>query len=361
MIYPENFESKIGFDRIRNQIAVLCITDGAREKLSGLHFSTSREEIVRLLEETFEMRTILMLESDFPESNYVDTALFLKKAEVTGAFLETGEILTLRKGLTAAYELVRFFGSDSGAKYPRLRALSRDVQGFPEIINHIDSIIDRFGKVKDSASPELYTVRRSIREREGQISRRLQQIMSQAQAAGLVDADASVSIREGRAVIPVSAANKRKIKGFVHDESATGKTVYIEPVEVVEINNELKELEYEERREVVRVLVRFTEMLRPELPGIAASGDYLTTMDLIRAKARFALDNDCTMPIVEEGSSILLKTHDTPCWRKPCAKRAKVSFRSIWYSPRKSTFSLSRGRMRAASRCASKLWAFCNT
>lgn len=307
MIYPENFESKIGFDRIRNQIAVLCITDGAREKLSGLHFSTSREEIVRLLEETFEMRTILMLESDFPESNYVDTALFLKKAEVTGAFLETGEILTLRKGLTAAYELVRFFGSDSGAKYPRLRELSRDVQGFPEIINHIDSIIDRFGKVKDSASPELYTVRRSIREREGQISRRLQQIMSQAQAAGLVDADASVSIREGRAVIPVSAANKRKIKGFVHDESATGKTVYIEPVEVVEINNELKELEYEERREVVRVLVRFTEMLRPELPGIAASGDYLTTMDLIRAKARFALDNDCTMPIVEEGSSILLK------------------------------------------------------
>jgi len=307
MIYPENFESKIGFDRIRNQIAVLCITDGARKKLSGLHFSTSREEIVRLLEETFEMRTILMLESDFPESNYVDTALFLKKAEVTGAFLETGEILTLRKGLTAAYELVRFFGSDSGAKYPRLRELSRDVQGFPEIINHIDSIIDRFGKVKDSASPELYTVRRSIREREGQISRRLQQIMSQAQAAGLVDADASVSIREGRAVIPVSAANKRKIKGFVHDESATGKTVYIEPVEVVEINNELKELEYEERREVVRVLVRFTEMLRPELPGIAASGDYLTTMDLIRAKARFALDNDCTMPIVEEGSSILLK------------------------------------------------------
>lgn len=153
MIYPENFESKIGFDRICNQIAVLCITDGAREKLSGLHFSTSREEIVRLLEETFEMRTILMLESDFPESNYVDTALFLKKAEVTGAFLETGEILTLRKGLTAAYELVRFFGSDSGAKYPRLRALSRDVQGFPEIINHIDSIIDRFGKVKDSASP----------------------------------------------------------------------------------------------------------------------------------------------------------------------------------------------------------------
>ena len=214
MIYPENFESKIGFDRIRNQIAVLCITDGAREKLSGLHFSTSREEIVRLLEETFEMRTILMLESDFPESNYVDTALFLKKAEVTGAFLETGEILTLRKGLTAAYELVRFFGSDSGAKYPRLRALSRDVQGFPEIINHIDSIIDRFGKVKDSASPELYTVRRSIREREGQISRRLQQIMSQAQAAGLVDADASVSIREGRAVIPVSAEKKTKYKRF---------------------------------------------------------------------------------------------------------------------------------------------------
>lgn len=307
MIYPENFESKIGFDRIRNQISALCITDGARTKLAELHFSTSRDEIVRLLEETFEMRTILMLESDFPENNYVDTAPFLKKAEVTGTFLETSEILTLRKGLTAAYELVRFFDSESGAKYPRLKELCRDVEGFPDIINHIDSIIDRFGKVKDSASPELYAVRRAIHEREGQISRRLQQIMSQAQASGLVDADASISIREGRAVIPVNAANKRKIKGFVHDESATGKTVYIEPVEVVEINNELKELEYEERREVVRVLVRFTDMLRPELPGIAHSGEYLTTMDLIRAKARFALDNDCTMPIIEEQSSILLK------------------------------------------------------
>ena len=307
MIYPENFESKIGFDRIRNQISALCITDGARAKLAELHFSTSRDEIVRLLEETFEMRTILMLESDFPENNYVDTAPFLKKAEVTGTFLETSEILTLRKGLTAAYELVRFFDSESGAKYPRLKELCRDVEGFPDIINHIDSIIDRFGKVKDSASPELYAVRRAIHEREGQISRRLQQIMSQAQASGLVDADASISIREGRAVIPVNAANKRKIKGFVHDESATGKTVYIEPVEVVEINNELKELEYEERREVIRVLVRFTDMLRPELPGIAHSGEYLTTMDLIRAKARFALDNDCTMPIIEEQSSILLK------------------------------------------------------
>ena len=295
MIYPENFESKIGFDRIRNQISALCITDGARAKLAELHFSTSRDEIVRLLEETFEMRTILMLESDFPENNYVDTAPFLKKAEVTGTFLETSEILTLRKGLTAAYELVRFFDSESGAKYPRLKELCRDVEGFPDIINHIDSIIDRFGKVKDSASPELYAVRRAIHEREGQISRRLQQIMSQAQASGLVDADASISIREGRAVIPVNAANKRKIKGFVHDESATGKTVYIEPVEVVEINNELKELEYEERREVVRVLVRFTDMLRPELPGIAHSGEYLTT------------DNDCTMPIIEEQSSILLK------------------------------------------------------
>ncbi len=307
MIYPENFESKIGFTRIRDQIAALCVTVGAQEKLARLHFSTSRKEIVRLLEETFEMRTILMIEKDFPKNHYVDTAHFLQKAEVVGSFLEIDEILTLRESLTASYELVRFFRSDARAKYPRLQGLGHNVRGFPEIINHIDSIIDHFGKVKDSASAELYAIRRSIREREGQISSRLQQIMLQAQAAGIVESDASVSVRDGRVVIPVSAANKRKINGFVHDESASGKTVYIEPIEVVEINNELKELEYAERREIVRVLVRFAEILRPDLPNIAASDDYLTTMDLIQAKANFALENDCTMPIVEEESSILLK------------------------------------------------------
>lgn len=307
MIYPENFESKIGFDRIRSQIKALCVTQGAAEKLESAEFSSDYRTVRERLEQTFEMRTALMMESGFPDGSFVDTEPFLKKAGIEGAFLETGEIAALRKALSMVYALVAFF-RNKDEQYPRLKALCRDVNGFPEIINHIDTILDKFGKIRDSASPELFSIRRTIRDRESQISRRIQQIMGQAQAAGLVDGDASISIREGRAVIPVAAANKKKIKGFVHDESATGKTVYIEPIEVVEINNELKELEYEQRREIVRILTRFTDTIRPDLPAIRESGDFLTTMDFIRAKARFALGNDCTLPIVEEGSSVSLRS-----------------------------------------------------
>ena len=307
MIYPENFESKIGFDRIRSQIKALCVTQGAVEKLESAEFSSDYRTVRERLEQTFEMRTALMMESGFPDGSFVDTEPFLKKAGIEGAFLETGEIAALRKALSMVYALVAFF-RNKDEQYPRLKALCRDVNGFPEIINHIDTILDKFGKIRDSASPELFSIRRTIRDRESQISRRIQQIMGQAQAAGLVDGDASISIREGRAVIPVAAANKKKIKGFVHDESATGKTVYIEPIEVVEINNELKELEYEQRREIVRILTRFTDTIRPDLPAIRESGDFLTTMDFIRAKARFALGNDCTLPIVEEGSSVSLRS-----------------------------------------------------
>lgn len=306
MIYPDNFESKIGFDRVKKQVEALCITQGAVEKLHEVRMLTDRRAILRLLEEAFEMRTILMMESDFPRADYVDTRPLLKQIEVEGTFLDVEQIIALRRGLEAVNDLVTFFRNRSEEDYPRLKWLSSGVEGFPAIINHIDSIVDRFGKIKDNASPELYAVRKAVHEREGQISRRLQQIMSQAQSSGLVESDASISIRDGRAVIPVAAVNKRKLKGFIHDESATGKTVYIEPIEVVELNNELKELEYEEWREVVKVLVRFSDTIRPDLPGMEASGDYLTTIDLIRAKAQYAVANDCTLPIVEEGSSIHL-------------------------------------------------------
>ncbi len=307
MIYPENFESKIGFDRIRSQIKALCVTQGAVEKLETAEFSSDYRTVKERLDRTFEMRTALMMESGFPDGSFVDTDSFLKKAGIEGAFLETDEIAALRKALSMVHALVLFFRGKE-QQYPRLQTLCRDVNGFPEIINHIDTILDKFGKVRDSASPELFSIRRAIRDRESQISRRIQQIMGQAQAAGLVDGDASISIREGRAVIPVAAANKKKIKGFAPDESATGKTVYVEPIEVVEINNELKELEYEQRREVVRILTRFTDTIRPDLPAIRESGDFLTTMDFIRAKARFALANDCTLPIVGEGSSVSLRS-----------------------------------------------------
>ena len=272
MIYPDNFESKIGFDRIKSQIKALCVTQGAADKLSEAEFSNDYDTVVRRLEQTYEMRTALMLESGFPDGSFVDTEPFLKKAAVIGAFLDVEEIVALRKGLSTVHALVAFFGGREDEEAPAPGIVPGRERIFPAIINHIDSIVDKFGRIRDNASAELFAIRRTIREREGQASRRLLQIMGAARASGLVDADASVSVRDGRAVIPVSAANKRKIKGFVHDESATGKTVYIEPVEVVEINNELKELQYEERREIVRVLTRFTDAIRPDLPDIRRSG-----------------------------------------------------------------------------------------
>lgn len=307
MIYPANYESKIGFDRIREQIGALCTTRAAVRKLAEEGFSSQPGVVAERLALCDELRTALMMESDFPGGEYVDTDSLLHKVEIAGAFLEVEEIVALRRALVAVRDLVQFFDNRSEEQYPRLKAFSAGVSGFPEIINHIDSLIDRFGKVKDSASPELYAVRRAIREREGQASKRLQQILAQAQSAGVVEADAAVSIRDGRPVIPVSAANKKKLKGFIHDESATGKTFYIEPVEVVEITNELRELEYEERREVIRILTAFTEMLRPEIGAIGASGDYLTTIDMIRAKARFALENGCVKPILSEEGELNLR------------------------------------------------------
>ena len=306
MVYPDNFENKIGFDRIRSQVKALCVTQGAVDKLFEAAFSDDYESVVARLGQVFEMRTVLMMDNGLPEGSFVDMDAFLKKGAVEGSFLDVGELAALRKGLAMVHGLVAFFNARTDEQYPQLRALCSRVDGFPEIINHIDSIVDKFGKVRDNASAELFSLRRTIRDRESQVSRRLQQIMGQAQASGIVDGDVSVSIREGRAVIPVAAANKKKIKGLIHDESATGKTVYIEPIEVVELNNELKALEYEERREVVRILTRFTDAIRPDLPRIRESGDFLTTMDFIRAKARFALANDCTLPIVENRSSIRL-------------------------------------------------------
>lgn len=316
-----DISQKIGFDRIRAQVAALCTTQAAADKLAAQDFSCDVAEVEWRLSVCDELRTILMMESGFPNDEFVDTTNLLAKIGVEGAFLEVEQIVSLRRALVIVNSLVGFFKERK--KYEKLYELTQNVNSFPEIINHIDSIVDRLGKIKDSASNELYTIRRAIREREGQVSKRLQQVLAQAQRAGIVDPDATVSIRDGRAVIPVVAAHKKKLNGFIHDESATGKTFYIEPVEVVEINNELKELEYAERREIVRILSEFTDILRPEVDGIAASGDYLTTVDMIRAKARFASANGCTKPIISLDGELILRDARHPLLAQALAREGK--------------------------------------
>ena len=235
-------------------ILAICGSDlAARGKLAEETFSASAREIGRRLELADQMRLLLDMEHDFPGGEYPDVDHVVAKLRVEGTFLDVGEVVTLHRALSLVGSVVAFILAREG-QYPALYARSRGVEAFPGIVQRIDAIVDRFGNIRDNASPALLEIRRAIREREGQAAKRLQAVLAAAKGAGIVDADAQISIREGKAVIPVAAANKRKLQGFIHDESATGRTFYVEPVEVVEINNELRELEYAERREVVRIL-----------------------------------------------------------------------------------------------------------
>ena len=307
MIYPSNFEQKIGFDRLREQIVELCNTFAAREIIRGERFSTSAEEITLRQEIADEMRVLIMLDPDAPRDEFPDLEGVVAKIGVEGAFLTAEELVILRQALTAVGNMVGFIMSRREEQYPRLRSRSERVCVFPDVIRRINQLVDDDGEIRDGASHELLSIRRAIREHEGQVSKRLQQVLNNAKRAGVVDADAMISIRDGRAVIPVSAANKRKLNGFIHDESATGRTFYIEPVEVVELNNQLKELEYAERREIVRLLTEFTEELRPDAEPISEAGEYLSEMDAVRAKARWAIENGAGKPIVSLDDRMVLR------------------------------------------------------
>ena len=311
MIYPATFEQKIGFDRLREQVAALCSMRAARERLAAECFSTSAREIGQRLALADEMRLLLEMERDFPGGDYPDIDFLVAKLRVEGSFLDVEEVMTLYGALSALGGIVSFIRT-RGEHYPALFERTRVIAAFPEIVQRIETILDRFGNVRDNASPALLQVRRAIREHEGQAAKRLQAVLASAKSAGIVDADAQISIREGRAVIPVSAANKRKINGFIHDESATGKTFYIEPVEVVEINNELRELEYAERREIVRILSEFTDAIRPDTESIAVSGDYLAEIDMLRAKGRWASENGCVKPILSTDDRLVLRNARHP-------------------------------------------------
>lgn len=323
MIYPANFESKIGFDRIRALIAERCNTEAARAKLDEHRFSSRREVVENRIASADEMRTIIQMEHEFPNEEFCDLTALIAKVRVEGTFLDLEEAVLLARALRQVDAISRFIRSRERAVYPTLHRLTEDVISLEAIANHIDSLIDRFGQMRDSASDELYRIRRAIREREGQASKRLQQVLQAAKSAGIVEADATLSIRDGHAVIPVSAGNKRKLNGFVQGESATGKTVFIEPVEVVELNNELRELEYAERREIVRILSELTDRIRPEIDTIEASADYLATIDMLRAKGRFAAENGCVRPIVSLDGRMELRTARHPLLAIALAKEKK--------------------------------------
>ena len=299
MTYPQNFEEKIGFDKIRSLICDRCLSTLGSERVAGMQFQTSFDTIDRLLHETEEFTHILQTEDNFPADYFFDIRSSLQRIRIEGTFLDETELFNLRRSLETIRHIVGFFINEEESPYPHLQALAGNVVVFPQLLSRIDQIIDKFGHVKDNASTELSQIRRELNRTLSSISRSLNMILRNAQSEGIVDKEVSPTLREGRLVIPVIPAYKRRIKGIVHDESASGKTVYIEPAEVVEANNRIRELEGEERREIIRILTLFTDELRPHLAEIAHSYEFLADIDFIRAKALFAIEINALLPHFE--------------------------------------------------------------
>ena len=300
MIYPRNFEDKIGFTEIRQLLRERCLSTLGKEEVNQLSVSYDARVINNRLRQVGEFRHIQEMAEDFPLRYFYDVRPSVQRIRLEGTHLEEPELFDLRRSLETIGLIVAYLHRDRRGEtsteqdeeteylYPTLQKLAAEVRTFPELVRQIDQILDKYGKIKDNASADLLNIRRELAKTEGSVSRALNQILRAAQSEGLVDKDSAPTIRDGRLVIPVAPAMKRKIRGIVHDESATGKTVYIEPAEVVEANNRIRELEAEERREVIRILKEMSATLRPHVSEMLESYQFLAQVDLIRAKAELA-------------------------------------------------------------------------
>jgi DNA mismatch repair protein MutS2 len=300
MIYPDTYETKIGFDRIREYLTGNCLSSAGIRLVGAMKVSFSGDEVRKRLALTEEFQQLLQSGEQFPSDNFNDPHTMLEKLRVEGTFPELEEVVALRGSLDTIRRIIGFFKNRKDAKYPGLTAMALAVTYYPFVGEAIDRIIDKEGKVRDSASPALKVIRADLSAKSMAAVRKLHSVLRQAQADGIVDRDATVAVRNGRGVIPVSASDKRSIKGFVHDESATGKTVFIEPAEVVELNNEITELEHQEKREIVRILTALADSIRPYIDDLTDNFAFLAMIDFIRAKALFGTRLQCIMPAVAD-------------------------------------------------------------
>ena len=297
-IYPDNFENKIGFDKIRELLFSRCLSEMGKEHTADCHFSSDPQLIVKQLDETVEFQRIIRDELNFPTGYFIDMRSVLRKSRILGTFLEVFELFDLKRSLETVRAIANFFKEKEQEIFPQLYLVVRDIQIFPFLYDKIDQILSKNGTIKDNASPELVKIRREILSLQSGVSKIMAKILKHAQAEGLVEKEVTVSIRDGRAVIPVISSNKRKMKGIVHDESATGRTSYIEPEEIVETNNRIRELESAERREIVRILTKFTDELRPYADDLERSYEILGILDFIRAKALWSNESKSVKPMM---------------------------------------------------------------
>lgn len=304
MLYPKNIEEKIGFQTVRELIKSHCSSTLGTAYVDRMNFSDDFNLISKLLAQTEEFRKILEQKVSFPASNFIDVTDHLQKAKTAGAFLTEEEFHDIQLSLDTIFRCLKFFEQDEENEYPELKKLGGFLTLDKGLLRSINAVIDEKGHMRNNASRELQDIRRIMQNEQVRLRKVLDQIMKQARQQGFTPEDASLTVRGGRMVIPVLAEYKRRIKGFVHDESATGQTVFLEPAEVLDINNEIRDLEYRERREIVRILVSLTDQLRPHLRTLRSAYNFLGMVDFIRAKARFAMQLDASLPTLEKKNLI---------------------------------------------------------
>ena len=297
MIFPKHFEQKIEFDKVKHLIKGHCVGMHAKEIIDNLQFSCKLDEIMESASQTNEFCTICREENDaFPVEGYFDTRTYLKRIATEGTYLTENELFELYRSLLTIKRIVQFFSVKTEEEYPFLKKKCTEVDAFPQVSRYIDDILDKFGRIKDHASEALAQIRRQKIQLTASVSKLMATIIRQAQQDGYLDKDVTPSLRDGRLVIPIAPAFKRKLGGIVHDESASGKTVYVEPGAVVEANNQIRELEAEEKREVIKILTACSDFMRPYLPDLEQSMLFLAEIDSLRARALFAIRIGAILP-----------------------------------------------------------------
>lgn len=319
----ERIEAILGFDRVRKIISDRCSTEYATARTAEENFSTDAREIRQRLLLTDEMRMIVMFEESFPSNGYIDCVRFLEILTNEGSNIDLVSLGKLKTMLETLRRITLFFSNIKDGIYPNLKKMVSSIVLFPEVQQRIDTILDKFGNVKDTASDELYDIRRKLKDKEGAISKRIGILLKKAQADGIVDQDASVVVRDGKMLIPVSTSNKRKIQGFVYDESSSGKTTFIEPAEIVEITNEISELHFAETREIARILYEFSDWLRPYVPDLLDGAKCIGEMDFLIAKAQTALDFVAGMPIISDTEEMDLRKARHPLLERSLKRDGK--------------------------------------
>lgn len=338
----ERIEAILGFDRVRKIISDRCSTEYATARTAEENFSTDAREIRQRLLLTDEMRMIVMFEESFPSNGYIDCVRFLEILSNEGSNIDLVSLGKLKTMLETLRRITLFFSNIKDGIYPNLKKMVSSIVLFPEVQQRIDTILDKFGNVKDTASDELYDIRRKLKDKEGAISKRIGILLKKAQADGIVDQDASVVVRDGKMLIPVSTSNKRKIQGFVYDESSSGKTTFIEPAEIVEITNEISELHFAETREIARILYEFSDWLRPYVPDLLDGAKCIGEMDFLIAKAQTALDFVAGMPIISETEEMDLRKARHPLLERSLKRdRKEIVPLTVTLTPQKHILLIS--------------------